>query len=593
MAHPSDGERNIPKWQYRVPPRLIKVMGHDVTVPIIHTSGQGTYEAMQWDDGITNTFRPVVPSMASKQATWAQYSDGRFINPPKYLATIDDVTLYYRMSPTDGTAMFYTFDTSTRQYIHIMTKSNNMQYANQFVAPEFGDQPLTVADLGFQFAIVPEVPGTVGTEYTFNNLVVSFFFSQYNQLRGYGGSVHDSKFYKQGNLAVYSAYCYQEYRLADYVRDRYNVYGYVWDGDFRDSFIGSRLVAHGDLPGDADSFADWYDEITEDDEGDEKTIDDDVIDDFSGDDIGFPESPEYGAANMGLYKIYKATPESITEFSQYLFSPSIVEAVIKSIVNPMDYVISLAYFPFNVPDGRPQNLKFLWNDTGIIMERLGADANYIDVSGGTWTYYGATKTFLDYSTSVQLYIPFVGTVSLDPQIVVNSEMELRYKVDILTGDCMAYLLVNKRGFCPSGDGNNSIIYRYRGNMAMQFPLNSRDFGQSIKAITGAVMGAVAGDYLGSAIGLMSAAPKVSTNDYTTNASFVDTFEPYLIISEPMYARASNYSHYNGYVVKDTYKLGNLSGYVKIQQNSLDSDKLTCTEEEKDMIQRLLEEGVYI
>lgn len=592
MAHSAGGGANIPQWQYRNPPRLIKVMGHDVTVPIIHTSGHGTYEAYQWDDGITNSFRPVIPSMASKAATWAKYDDGRFINPPKYLATIDDVTLYYRMSPTEGTAMFYTFDVNTRQYIHILTKGNNMQAANQFVSVEHGDRPLTVADLGFQFAIVPEVPGTVGTEYTFNNLVVSFYFAQYNQLRGYGGGVNESKFLRFGDLGVYSAYCYKEYKLADYIQDKYNVYGYAWDGDYADSRIGAYLVAHGDLPGDAEYFSDWYDAILEEEESDEKTIDDDIYDDFTGDDIGFPESPAYGAATMGLYKIYKATPESISEFSRYIFSPSIVEAVIKTIVNPMDYVISLAYFPFNVPDGYPETLKFLWNDTGIIMERLGATANYIDVSGGVWTYNGTTRTFLDYNTTIQMYIPFVGTVNLDPQIVVNSEMELRYKVDILTGDCMAYLLVSKREHCPSGDGSNSVIYRYRGNMAMQFPLSSRDFGQTIKAITGAVIGAAAGNVAGVALNMLDAGPKVSTNDYTTNAAWVDTFDPYIIVSEPMFARASKYGHYNGYVSKENYKLGNLSGYVKIQAGSWDSNKLTCTEEEKDMIQTLLEQGVY-
>ena len=53
--------------------------------------------------------------------------------------------------------------------------------------------------------------------------------------------------------------------------------------------------------------------------------------------------------------------------------------------------------------------------------------------------------FLDYSATVEIYIPFCGIVGLDPQAVMGCTLSCKMWIDFVTGDCSAVVYTNYGG----------------------------------------------------------------------------------------------------------------------------------------------------
>ena len=67
--------------------------------------------------------------------------------------------------------------------------------------------------------------------------------------------------------------------------------------------------------------------------------------------------------------------------------------------------------------------------------------------------------------------------------------------------------------------------------------------------------------------------------------------PYITISEPDVFQAENQPHYKGYPINATHDLGDMNGFVQIENIHLDG--LSCTERERESISSYLKGGVII
>ena len=93
-----------------------------------------------------------------------------------------------------------------------------------------------------------------------------------------------------------------------------------------------------------------------------------------------------------------------------------------------------------------------------------------------------SDSFLDYNnnTQVTLYLPYVGNVDLDTNIVMGSTLNVKYVIDLFTGNLEAQVYV---------DG--SLTYTYQGNCAYNIPISSINYAQTIEsAIRTAVTSAI-------------------------------------------------------------------------------------------------------
>lgn len=197
--------------------------------------------------------------------------------------------------------------------------------------------------------------------------------------------------------------------------------------------------------------------------------------DDESDPIEMPSLPTLSSANTGFTRIYNPTLAQVQNLANYLWTDeSVVQTIWNHIKqyfeNPMDAIIGFNLVPVPVPDGGTQEFKLMYIPTGIDMTV--AASQFVDVDCGTVKldpYYGSA---LDYSpyTRVSCFLPYIGTVSLNVDEVMNRTLQVKYRVDICSGSCVAYVLV---------DGN--AIYQYSGHCAIPIPLGSADFSSYVSA----------------------------------------------------------------------------------------------------------------
>ena len=130
--------------------------------------------------------------------------------------------------------------------------------------------------------------------------------------------------------------------------------------------------------------------------------------------------------------------------------------------NPIDCIISLQRFPMSIPkdDNTPENIK---------LGRVSVNAIGYETTQTNYEYSFTGKTifpcfgdsFLDYNpyTTYELYIPFCGTVRLDPADILYRQLNVYLNVDFSTGTCTGYVM-----------SDNLVIETVSGNIAIDIPV---------------------------------------------------------------------------------------------------------------------------
>lgn len=120
-------------------------------------------------------------------------------------------------------------------------------------------------------------------------------------------------------------------------------------------------------------------------------------------------------------------------------------------------------------------------------------------------------TFLDFAphTQIMLHLPFIGTVSIDPDLVVGGGLQVKYIFDLLQGNCTATVRYYDRF------GNDSVYGSYNGNCAYQCIVSGSDNG--FPAVRGALQtfatGAVdfgSGNFAGAAAAAIAGGINIAT-----------------------------------------------------------------------------------
>ena len=315
-----------------------------------------------------------------------------------------------------------------------------------------------------------------------------------------------------------------------------------------------------------------------------------------GDDVDYPALPSVSAVDSGLLTIYKPTLAELRNISAWLWSmdDTIFDKLKKIYSNVMDYIVSLQFLPIASTNTASTNVTFGNTDTEILSTKV--TSQYVATDELTISideYYGS---FIDYQpTKIMLYLPFIGFRELTSQDVMAGTIGVKYHIDLLTGDCVAFVKVYSRT-------TKSVLYTYNGNCSSQAPLSGRDFSQIFSASVNAVasIGSVAS---GNATGLLSAGTALvdlmqaqnSVNRggaISGNAGFLTEYQPYLIFARPAAAYPDNFTHYYGKPANITRKLSTLSGFTSIKEIVVNGFA-SATESEKDEIIRLLKGGVYL
>lgn len=375
------------------------------------------------------------------------------------------------------------------------------------------------------------------------------------------------------------------------------------------------------------------------------------------DPVPTPSLPTLSSSNTGFTRIYNPTLEQVQQLASYLWTDESVITTIWNHIkqffeNPMDAIIGFNLLPVPVPDGGEKSFALMYIDTGVVMNT--AATQFVEQDCGTLTIEKFFDSYLDYSpyTSVQCFLPYVGTVTLDVDEVMGVTLQVKYRVDICSGVCVAIISVN-----------GTDLYQYSGHCAINIPFSAADFSSYVNAAISvaklASTVALASSGLGAAAAVTAAeqatgqtvsktvetgrnpetgrqvtlgtstttttTTKYNTPSETTRASFdgltpqnvtntaaeiitakphiehsgsfngnsgyLGVRRPFLIIKRPRICLPENYQHLNGYPCMETLSLGSCIGFTRVQQVILEG--CSATNPEQAEILQLLKTGVYL
>lgn len=298
-----------------------------------------------------------------------------------------------------------------------------------------------------------------------------------------------------------------------------------------------------------------------------------------------------------LFTVYNPTGAQLDSLGAYLWDGSIIAAIRDIWQEPLDGVISLQQVYVTPPTSGSHNIILGFLDSGV--SSLVVSDQFVTVDCGSVTIPENKENATDYApyTSLHLYLPFIGIVELDTNECMNSSINVKYKVDVYTGTCLATVSVTRSIDMP----NSPILYTYSGNCSQQLPLTSGNATGMLSALIGGItagLSVASGGGLGVLAGAQIAGQSLThemfhvshSGNISSNAGIMGNKKPYLIIGRRHCYDANNYNALYGYPANKTVVLGNHTGYVKVKKCFL---KTAATAPEHDQIMALLSSGVIL
>ena len=295
-----------------------------------------------------------------------------------------------------------------------------------------------------------------------------------------------------------------------------------------------------------------------------------------------------------LFTVYNPTDGQLNSLGGYLWSSSIIEQIKQIWQNPIDGVIALHKVYATPTTGSSKNIKLGYLDTSVAANVV--TSQFVDIDCGSITVSEKKKNATDYSpfTQIQIYLPFVGIQELDTNEIMGGSVNVKYRVDVYTGTCLAMIYVTRSPDMTTPQ----LLYTFSGNASQKLPLTASDFGGAISSLLGIVgVGVASGGALGAAAAVGAAHSLTSemvhiqhSGGLSANSGLLGPRTPFLIISRQYGYDANGYSEFYGYPANKTVYLNNCTGYVRVKDIRYKGDG---TEDEKNEIVNLLKTGVII
>lgn len=219
--------------------------------------------------------------------------------------------------------------------------------------------------------------------------------------------------------------------------------------------------------------------------------------DNTSDIVPIPPLPALSASGCGLITLFRPTLAELQALGSYLWTniTDFIENLNKLFMNPMDYIISLNILPCNPSVSSPRPINIGSVTTSISMPPV--TSQWYDFDCGTININEYWGSALDYApnTKISLFLPFIGSVTLNTDEVMGKCLGIRYRIDLLSGQCVAMVTVS--GLV---DQTGTVYYQYTGECAVSVPLTGADWSRIYSAAIGAIGAAVSGGIAAGAAG---------------------------------------------------------------------------------------------
>ena len=352
---------------------------------------------------------------------------------------------------------------------------------------------------------------------------------------------------------------------------------YTYDNEksFFNELRGATVIEEPDSPNIPDFNGDF-----------DNTSDNVTIDDIN--DINLSSSLQ-----SNFVKCYAMSAQNLNDLSDYLWSDNFIDVIKKLQNDPIENIQKLCFYPFEIEKGAEANIIIGNADSNITAPRVIKQFQEINFGDLEITeYYGNA---LDYETDISIFLPFIGEKLLSAFDVMGGTINLKYRVDILTGACVAIISAVR---VQNDVTLKSVLYTFSGDMSNEVPLTAsqNNFLKSLVAnpldVKGTLTSAL-NSGLVSAIGGMSHSYS-HTGNIGGNVGYLSVLTPYLIIRRPVNVKPADYEKTFGYPAYTSVTLANQTGYCKYKECYFDNrffdlEKEVCDE----ILNKLKTKGIYI
>lgn len=318
--------------------------------------------------------------------------------------------------------------------------------------------------------------------------------------------------------------------------------------------------------------------------------------DNTSDDVGIADVNNINlssALQSDLVKCYAMSAENINSLSEFLWSDSFVDVIKKLQNDPIQNIQKLCYYPFEVEKGAEANIWIGNADSGISAPRVVKQFQEIDFGDLQITeYYGNS---LDYETDIAIFLPFIGEKTLSCFDIMGGTINLKYRVDILTGACVAIISTVR---VQNGVTLKSVLYTFSGDMSNEVPLTAsqNNFLKSLVSNPTDVEKTLTTAATGGALAMIGGISHSysHTGSIGGNVGFLSVLTPYLIIRRPINVKPVDYEKTFGYPAYTSDTLANQKGYCRYKECYYDNKYIDLEKDVADeILNKLKTKGVYI
>lgn len=339
--------------------------------------------------------------------------------------------------------------------------------------------------------------------------------------------------------------------------------------------------------------------------------------DSGSDPISIPGLPGVSALNTGFLTLYFGNAQMIHAFLSNLWVSNIAQAIKNFFQQPMDFMVGAMILPIasQLTAAQSGTASPVFNNEVFDSALPYTNTQFFEVDCGTLDineYWGSCFDFDPY-TKITIWLPFIGYRDLLADEVMGHSIYVKYHIDALTGDCVAFVGVSSVG--PQGPDITKILGQFSGNCGVQIPISGQSFdalvsstinmltsvtgfGLSAKLGGGSLERSQAGNAFSSltnsAVSVVtSSKPDVQRSGAVgASSGMMGCRIPYIIKRIPRQSLPTNYQAMKGYPSNIYATLSQLeSGYAEVDDIQLNN--IPAMEEERKEIMELLKGGVLL
>ena len=332
--------------------------------------------------------------------------------------------------------------------------------------------------------------------------------------------------------------------------------------------------------------------------------------------VSVPITPSFAITNAGFFSVWLPDELQIQKIAAWMWNGKVttIDFWKRMVTSPTDLILGLSMVPFVIsPDGQAK-VSLGYISTGLTVDYT--NRQFFELDFGTIDIKEVWAAYLDYNpyTTIEVFLPYIGSRRLDTDEVMNKRIHLVYKVDIISGACVAIISVPDY----TNPSLETVLYQFMGNCSTQIPVTAEEMinivRNTVNLITSAASFVNTGGSVGehesgasgkvashkaAGAGMVSSALNLATTKQSASrtgsissaAGFIGVQRPYLIIKRPRQAFPEDQNIYTGYPSFITERIGELEGYTEIEVIHLDN--IPCTADELDEIDTLLKNGVIL